>query len=373
MCLAKIDPYKISLEKQEANFRKQVNNMNSGAAAMRDAAEKCSKFWKLCWWFGFGKSAKELKRGARQMDRAARELLLKADEVKMRREGMISCCELTTAKEQEGCMKFVADSCAETRDGLITTWERELYGKDIYENEGTFSCDAGDTAIEYKTEPGVYDEKDLCHGDRSYIGTPCATGSHDWSATGAYQEPCIYTCRICKIGYKGTVCHNENKTGYAIPFVRCLAKKSEKNTGLYAQKEDIEDSIIQIGPVLNNCANLAKQTCDDRCNYEDDCDPSCYENERNNCCKESFGNCGRQCDIPVTDCDQDCVGQDSCPQCGLSELKIRLQDKLDNEINPRISELEGKIRDLRDKDCCNGAVYPKAPDQLRCLQEEAEK
>jgi hypothetical protein len=50
-----------------------------------------------------------------------------------------------------------------------------------------------------------------------------------------------------------------------------------------------------------------------------------------------------------------------------------LQDKLDNEINPRISELEGKIRDLRDKDCCNGAVYPKAPDQLKCLQEEAEK
>lgn len=312
-----------------AGNREVLNRFRETAASLRKSAEelrkkaKKMKFGSMFYYIAGGyRSAKELKKGAKAMDNSAASLELSAKEYENRSAELRNCCsENITIAGQNDCIEMSrAKADCEVK------------------------CQEGDT--------------------------------EDVDSAMIQLEGCVAACVKSEISCEERI----NRI------------KSEIDGGIEGLKEDIETG-KRLADDINNtfavCAARANKTCSDNCAQQclvcasgackvdeqcyKPCFNGCYVLERNNCCKS--GCCLneaepwlRDCDLPLENCDADCLCPEGaascvCAKCGLAKLLSDTRKKL-IDFNDILAQWERIKTEL--PDCCKKS----GKEQDECIKQK---
>lgn len=104
----------------------QAGQLYDMAEDMRDKAKDCDDWWEICWWFGGGWTANELKKGARKIERQADDLCSQAKNLRKTASNIEDCCDKHTVEEQEECTEGILEGmCPTLIDAAKFNWNDE--------------------------------------------------------------------------------------------------------------------------------------------------------------------------------------------------------------------------------------------------------
>ncbi|MBL7130233.1 MAG: hypothetical protein ISS45_02305 [Candidatus Omnitrophica bacterium] len=279
----------------------QACSMHDAAEQLRDKADECDDPWELCWWAGFGATAKEMRKAAREIDKGYYDSMAQGQSLIATRNALFDCCDYGTKEEQEICFSAVQSSCEEVTQIAVEHWALDIGDIDDTIKELNDTIDKIDTII---TESNT-------------------------SADNFCRVQCANQCSVLyDLG--------EDPDGWQSCFNNCLTHNP--------------------------------------CEAEPYCYPPCYQEQRNQNCKEGW--CSyiypdeatedcienlveRACDEPTECCDDKCFDSgcpgEPCPNCGLSDLKEQLEDEI-----PALEDKKAVIEQYQIDvlDCCNPDNYP---------------
>lgn len=283
ICQAQIQPTIDGMQRQANDLRTQADRLHQSAREMRNAAERCDDPWEVCWYGGFGKTAKELRQGADELDRSANELTVEAADLDTKGGKIQGCCNLNSEDDQDACLEGVQqEACNDTVTQQVSVWSEKLNS--------------------------LTTEKQSAEDTISRINNDIA------GCNASAASTCNDSCSVCS--WNG-------------------------DTGLYGCSYLSSD-----GEMTRNFSGATAAACSSACYnscYEEKRNFCCTGS---GCRLGGVGArpevCGRQCDAPSTNCDDG-----SGVKCGLSLLAARIQAKIDNELAPAINKLQQNIDSIR--------------------------
>jgi len=111
-----------------AQNNQAIPQLRSGANSLRESADNCDDPWEGCWWAGgFGKTARQLRDAAGDMDRQANEMLLQNYKLQASIDKLKKCCDVTlhpTLSSQNTCIaNSEKQNCAEVASAYAQLWQ----------------------------------------------------------------------------------------------------------------------------------------------------------------------------------------------------------------------------------------------------------
>jgi hypothetical protein len=127
LCQAQTQTSLNMLQQQADNMKTQAGSLRNNAREMCRQANKCRYFWQLCWWGNWGKTSRELRRAARELEKMADDLDARAVSIEDTISKITNCCKITDYDAQQACLDFVqGQSCEDIVSNLKTGWNEEL-------------------------------------------------------------------------------------------------------------------------------------------------------------------------------------------------------------------------------------------------------
>lgn len=317
-CKANIAPTLKLLQKQADSLRGQAHSLYEQAKKLRDKADQCTctvrhpgRCFRPCSW---GRTRKELRRAADQLDAAAAELTAEADRLDTERENMDECCNFDTTDDQKTCFDLIGEEgCNELASQLQADWQAELKTlEDVRAEDMEIIAE-----IKYQIS--------ACN---SYAVKTCKSEAAAYADKKCTYCPPLKDCYVDICASGCTCTKNQWQAYYDAYYPGCY--KTERNACCKTFCYDYTTG--------SSCIN------DKVTGYVHSC--SCWEDQW-----------GTACDAPATDC-----GGDSQPQCGLSVYAKHLQLRIDNELTPAINALPNKIDNILA--CCE---KPEVAGQMQCV------
>lgn len=313
------------LQQQAVSLRSQANSLRSAASNLRKVADKCSctlkhpgRCLRPCSW---GRTARELRRGANELDANAAELDAEAGELDTDREKMRECCDFDTEDQQKTCFDLIGqESCEESAGRFQADWRADL------------AMLEAERAQEMNVIVEINKQVPQCN---DFAVAICKSKAMDYANNQCTKcPPIIISPEDCYVNIcvSGCTCTQEQwQAYYNAYYPSCFENETNACCKTFCYD----------GNTGVSCINDAE---DD--SGEHSC--SCWEDQW-----------GTACYAPATDCG---LGADDSPQCGLSVYANHLQLKIDNELTPAINALPNKIDNVLA--CCE---KPEITEQMRCV------
>jgi len=160
--------------------------MRSEAAELRRQAEECDDWWELCWWAGFGVTARKLKDSANKIDAEANKLAARKAEIQARYNDINNCCQnpvYTNLDEMNACLDLIAaNQCPMLIQGYKDEWDSQIAELGVRISEanniinGITSGLAGNGCAEYAE---LRCQKDCAEPAIEPCKAPCYTWAED--------------------------------------------------------------------------------------------------------------------------------------------------------------------------------------------------